>query len=881
MKQQTISGMWLTPSTLIPTRIFVNEKHTLVTTPENHAEHVDADAIAFSVSAASDNEFSPFLTCMSEKPVRGCVLDELNPGIVKCRPKRAPPAVPARLPLGTPTTSRGFTETLRLTPSEENFQDFEKQEIELKGSGSSRVLQNLCDAHSSMEKSLANLAKYRNTEFLNLAKFNKLMECQLCGNFSIDQRALMCGHSFCLACLECRMESTKAVQPDSENETRVECAQCGLSTKLSLSVRDLPMDPLIALYSAVPSQHMNDMTLDEIALPNCDICPENVSSRGTHKCIECSDWLCSECALFHCRTKLTRGHMVLTMEQIKTGKHDEEIRSRAKVFCQEHPSEETKLFCLDCNKSVCQFCSGHQRHKEVFVKDAMAEKLAEFETSLADVHRKAELLRAELKHMTRIEEQLVLEKNKALRESQTIAQDAHSAIDSWLERIVAEIDSQYNHDLDDCKEKREVLTSRDRQLRRCGDFISRVVQIGTPNEIIQLQRARNAIDSLLSNSNIDIPSNSTIYHVNHAERLMDIDLGTFEVVPPEISNVEDFSCETPTQLKTQTVELKRPDSIHSSGSDSGITEEPPRLPPKNHPKSVQLVSAAKARHTRGVPFEPTSFCLYGDKLALTYEDSLVLASPIDGHILKRVVDGGIARPTAITSCYKKKELFVFDSSNQKITIMTENGRFLSQLSTAHSNDTTLPQCSCLIQLKDELLMLDSANNSIKIFTSKSKGSSFSRILHPSGLDEISGMTLSPDNNLYISNCWTQSILKVDQNTSETAILADRNCGLDFPKIFRFFNDRLIVAEEFSSTVKIFVVEECTEDSKCVDDILEETDKICSNMNKQSKNTNQNSNLPPHENILKKGDSSAKKKKKVTFPENFNSILRRHEHVIEL
>jgi hypothetical protein len=38
--------------------------------------------------------------------------------------------------------------------------------------------------------------------------------------------------------------------------------------------------------------------------------------------------------------------------------------------------------------------------------------------------------------------------------------------------------------------------------------------------------------------------------------------------------------------------------------------------------------------------------------------------------------------------------------------------------------------------------------------------------------EISGMTLSPDNNLYISNCWTQSILKVDQNTSETAILAD-------------------------------------------------------------------------------------------------------------
>ena len=32
------------------------------------------------------------------------------------------------------------------------------------------------------------------------------MECQLCGNIAQDQRSLRCGHSFCIQCLESRLE---------------------------------------------------------------------------------------------------------------------------------------------------------------------------------------------------------------------------------------------------------------------------------------------------------------------------------------------------------------------------------------------------------------------------------------------------------------------------------------------------------------------------------------------------------------------------------------------------------------------------------------------------------------------------------------------------
>lgn len=71
------------------------------------------------------------------------------------------------------------------------------------------------------------------------------------------------------------------------------------------------------------------------------------------------------------------------------------------------------------------------------------------------------------------------------------------------------------------------------QLRRCGDFISKVVQIGTPHEIIALQRAKSAIQELLLSANQRIPPTANIYHLSQGEKLMDIDLGTIEVIEPE------------------------------------------------------------------------------------------------------------------------------------------------------------------------------------------------------------------------------------------------------------------------------------------------------------------------------------------------------------
>ena len=158
------------------------------------------------------------------------------------------------------------------------------------------------------------------------------------------------------------------------------------------------------------------------------------------------------------------------------------------------------------------------------------------------------------------------------------ALDAHTMVDQWEERLVSELNSQFESDSQQNQVLQEQLHSKDYQLRKCGDFISRIIQGGVPNEIMALKKARLPIKELLQSSNTSVPTAATIYQVSTRGRQL-IELGTLETIEPEnecsLGGLDDSDYS------------KRPDSTHSSSSDSGITEEaPPTLPPKNYQRHL-------------------------------------------------------------------------------------------------------------------------------------------------------------------------------------------------------------------------------------------------------------------------------------------------------
>lgn len=171
--------------------------------------------------------------------------------------------------------------------------------------------------------------------------------------------------------------------------------------------------------------------------------------------------------------------------------------------------------------------------------------------------------------------------------------DAHTVVDQWEERLVSELNTQFEADSQRNQILQEQLHSKDYQLRKCGDFISRIIQGGVPNEIMALKKARLPIKELLATSSTSVPTSASIYQIAISGRQL-IELGTLETIEPENSQCSLFD---------ESDFSKRPDSTHSSSSDSGITEEPPTLPPKRgKPETPPM-----PRETPPIPTPPPIF----------------------------------------------------------------------------------------------------------------------------------------------------------------------------------------------------------------------------------------------------------------------------------
>ena len=58
----------------------------------------------------------------------------------------------------------------------------------------------------------------------------------------------------------------------------------------------------------------------------------------------------------------------------------------------------------------------------------------------------------------------------------TDKKEAHTSIDQWEERIVNDLNTRFEIDSQKNQILQEQMTSRDYQLRKCGDFLSRIIQ---------------------------------------------------------------------------------------------------------------------------------------------------------------------------------------------------------------------------------------------------------------------------------------------------------------------------------------------------------------------------------------------------------------------
>ncbi|KAL3890890.1 hypothetical protein ACJMK2_003162 [Sinanodonta woodiana] len=176
-------------------------------------------------------------------------------------------------------------------------------------------------------------------------------ECSICMDKFRNPKQISCHHSFCLNCLE------NYVRANLRNG-RFNCPICMTSV-------ELPKEGVLGLQSS----YYNDDSVSGERL-TCDLCgPKNVACS---RCLDCEENLCQTCCYGHEKSKASRHHKISdlgTLDIATKGK----IRQR--IFCDQHPEDEIRLFCRDCNVLICLMCNAvnHKNHTSRTVADYAAE----------------------------------------------------------------------------------------------------------------------------------------------------------------------------------------------------------------------------------------------------------------------------------------------------------------------------------------------------------------------------------------------------------------------------------------------------------------------------------------------------------------------------
>ena len=169
------------------------------------------------------------------------------------------------------------------------------------------------------------------------------LTCSICLKRFDDQnlcrRLLSCGHSFCSSCLEIKLRHGNAIS----------CPTCQNAVSMPAGVA--------GLLNATPQQGGDRGT------HFCETC-DGEQHPANSCCLNCKECMCKIAAGFHTRSKASRDHCIVSLEENAK-------LAAVFVFCPEH-KDQFRFFDEVCGHVVCGDCVAlkHNGHKCVSIDKA-------------------------------------------------------------------------------------------------------------------------------------------------------------------------------------------------------------------------------------------------------------------------------------------------------------------------------------------------------------------------------------------------------------------------------------------------------------------------------------------------------------------------------
>ncbi len=246
-------------------------------------------------------------------------------------------------------------------------------------------------------------------------------ECSICESTHQEPKTLKCLHSFCLKCLVEKVAG--------ENE--ITCPTCDKVTSLpSQGIEGLNTNFL--LIKRHERRLLYKQLKEKDSFIPCTSCENDTENKAAAWCRQCQDYMCETAIKYHNGRRITKGHEVISLEQLRSEgipKSRGDAAGEKVRMCPKHTDEKLKFYCETCEVPFCRDCEiiEHPRgdnHVQLYLEDAIRKRSGE-------IQKKAD----ECKYVCQQIDNVIAEDEKVEAAHETACKAAQKAYDDAAKQV--------------------------------------------------------------------------------------------------------------------------------------------------------------------------------------------------------------------------------------------------------------------------------------------------------------------------------------------------------------------------------------------------------------------------------------------------------------
>jgi hypothetical protein len=218
----------------------------------------------------------------------------------------------------------------------------------------------------------------------------------------------------------------------------------------------------------------------------CDNCESEDPAQS--RCNECGIFLCQYCTEFHKRSRPTKHHELVTMEQLRSNAGPQNIAE--KMRCPKHKEEVIKLFCKTCQTTICRDCTivDHQGHKYGFVEEVAVEEKRHLQSNLSEVKQRKIRVAVGILNLKKFNESLEATKTSTVSEISQHFDHLLKAVESRKREMMQKAASITNSNQKQIHAQLEVLEVALASCESSIEFTEQAFKNGNDVQILSMEK---------------------------------------------------------------------------------------------------------------------------------------------------------------------------------------------------------------------------------------------------------------------------------------------------------------------------------------------------------------------------------------------------------